>query len=89
MPTRYADPRIKRTLAYRISLEMAALARLLVRPTPFKHVGVFPEQATNWGWLVDLKDSFDVERPRVLNLFGYSGAASIVAVLLLGWAFFL
>ncbi len=56
-------------------------ARFLVRPTPFKHVGVFPEQATNWGWLVDLKDSFDVERPRVLNLFGYSGAASIVASL--------
>ena len=54
-------------------------ARLIVRPTPFKHVGVFPEQAANWAWLTDLKGSFDVERPKLLNLFGYSGAASVVA----------
>ena len=26
-------------------------ARFVVRPTPFKHVGVFPEQASNWGWI--------------------------------------
>lgn len=56
-------------------------ARFLVRPTPFKHVGVFPEQAANWTWLVELKDRFEVERPRLLNLFGYSGAASVVASL--------
>jgi len=56
-------------------------ARFLVRPTPFKHVGVFPEQAANWSWLVELKDRFEMERPRLLNLFGYSGAASVVASL--------
>ena len=56
-------------------------ARFLVRPTPFKHLGVFPEQAANWAWLVDLKAAFGVERPRLLNLFGYSGAASVVAAL--------
>jgi 23S rRNA (cytosine1962-C5)-methyltransferase len=44
-------------------------------------VGVFPEQAANWTWLVDLKDRFEVERPRLLNLFAYSGAASVVASL--------
>ncbi|MCE9592858.1 MAG: class I SAM-dependent methyltransferase [Planctomycetes bacterium] len=54
-------------------------ARCLVRPTPFKHVGVFPEQATNWSWLAARANAFDVERPRLLNLFGYTGTASIVA----------
>ena len=54
-------------------------ARFIVRPTPFKHVGVFPEQAANWEWLKELRGSFGVERPRLLNLFGYSGAASVVA----------
>jgi 23S rRNA (cytosine1962-C5)-methyltransferase len=53
----------------------------MVRPTPFKHVGLFPEQAANWEWLVRLKDAFGMERPRLLNLFGYSGAASVVAAL--------
>lgn len=54
-------------------------ARIIVRPTPFKHVGVFPEQAANWEWLRELKGSFGVERPKLLNLFGYSGVASVVA----------
>ncbi|MEZ6018141.1 MAG: class I SAM-dependent rRNA methyltransferase [Planctomycetota bacterium] len=56
----------------------------LVRPTPFKHVGLFPEQATNWqlvGQAVrELKGALD-EPPRVLNLFGYTGAASVLAAL--------
>jgi 23S rRNA (cytosine1962-C5)-methyltransferase len=56
-------------------------ARLLVRPTPFKHVGVFPEQAANWAWLTELKERFNTESPRLLNLFGYSGAASVIAAL--------
>lgn len=56
---------------------------LIVRPTPFKHVGVFPEQAGNWDWIVErgarLAARSD-EAPRLLNLFGYTGAASIRAV---------
>ena len=50
--------------------------------TSFKHVGVFPEQAPNWDWIFShtkaLKDS-GVEKPRVLNLFAYTGAASLAA----------
>ena len=50
--------------------------------TSFKHVGVFPEQAPNWDWIFRhtkaLKDS-GVEKPRVLNLFAYTGAASLAA----------
>ncbi len=48
-----------------------------VRLTSFKHTGVFPEQAANWEWL---KERIDADRkPAVLNLFGYTGLASIVA----------
>lgn len=52
---------------------------LLVRPTPFKHVGLFPEQAANWDLL--RRSRFVLgEQPRLLNLFGYTGAASLVAL---------
>ena len=49
-----------------------------VAPTNFKHTGLFPEQAANWDWLAELirNSNQDV---RVLNLFGYTGAATISA----------
>jgi len=53
--------------------------RFLVRPTPFKHVGVFPEQAPNWELVAALRDRFERPRPRLLNLFGYTGVASVLA----------
>ncbi|RKY19336.1 MAG: SAM-dependent methyltransferase [Planctomycetota bacterium] len=60
--------------------------RLLLRPTPFKHVGVFPEQASNWLWtaqrIAQLAPTFvarEEPRPRLLNLFAYTGAASVAA----------
>ena len=48
------------------------------RFTAFRHLGVFPEQAANWAWL---KQRLAVARPgfRLLNLFGYTGIASLVA----------
>ena len=49
-----------------------------IRPTNFKHTGLFPEQASNWLWLMEKIRS--AGRPvTVLNLFGYTGAASIAA----------
>lgn len=53
-------------------------ARFLLRPTPFKHVGLFPEQAATWRLLADLRPGFG-PGPRLLNLFGYTGAASVIA----------
>jgi len=53
-------------------------ARFLVRPTPFKHLGVFPEQAPNWRWMQARLASAG-EGARVLNLFGYTGVATLVA----------
>ncbi|MDW6025660.1 class I SAM-dependent rRNA methyltransferase [Mesorhizobium sp. BAC0120] len=50
----------------------------LGRFTSFRHVGVFPEQASHWDHMACLIES--ARRPvRVLNLFGYTGLASLVA----------
>ncbi|MCQ2187793.1 MAG: class I SAM-dependent methyltransferase [Bacteroidales bacterium] len=45
--------------------------------TSFKHVGVFPEQAPNWEWIFNHARA--QERPKVLNLFAYTGGASLAA----------
>ncbi|MER2536635.1 MAG: class I SAM-dependent rRNA methyltransferase [Rhizobiaceae bacterium] len=50
----------------------------LGRFTSFRHVGVFPEQATHWDHMAGLIAA--AKRPvKVLNLFGYTGLASLVA----------
>lgn len=49
-----------------------------ISPTDFKHTGLFPEQAVNWEWSMAKIKSAD--RPiKVLNLFGYTGAATVAA----------
>ncbi|MFI5260623.1 MAG: class I SAM-dependent methyltransferase [Candidatus Paceibacteria bacterium] len=45
--------------------------------TGFKHTGIFPEQAPNWQWTKEQVEK--LEQPKVLNLFGYTGIASVVA----------
>ncbi|OGG35290.1 hypothetical protein A2363_02625 [Candidatus Gottesmanbacteria bacterium RIFOXYB1_FULL_47_11] len=47
-----------------------------LRPTSFKHVGVFPEQATNWTWLEQIIHGDNL---KVLNLFAYTGGATLSA----------
>lgn len=49
--------------------------RFYVRPTNFKHTGLFPEQAVNWDWMSGLIKQRG--GARVLNLFGYTGGATI------------
>ncbi len=51
--------------------------RFLGRFTAFRHLGFFPEQSANWEWL-DRRLRHGRER-RVLNLFGYTGVASLVS----------
>lgn len=47
-----------------------------IKPTSFKHTGLFPEQAVNWKWMMDRIRS--ANRPiRVLNLFAYTGGATV------------
>lgn len=47
-----------------------------VRPTGFKHTGLFPEQAVNWDFMIDKIKNAGREI-RVLNLFAYTGAATV------------
>lgn len=47
--------------------------------TSFKHVGVFPEQAVNWDYISDSIKKMRTPQPKVLNLFAYTGGASVVA----------
>lgn len=53
--------------------------KLLVKPTSFKHMGVFPEQAANWDWTSEKLAAQKSESVKVLNLFAYAGAASLAA----------
>lgn len=48
-----------------------------IHPGKFKHVGLFPEQIPHWEFLAENVKKGD----RVLNLFGYTGAASLTAAL--------
>jgi len=59
--------------------------KMYARMTPFKHTGIFQEQLINWQWTEEIiKNALAKQivgqgnKPRVLNLFGYSGGASIV-----------
>ncbi|HSH67685.1 MAG TPA: class I SAM-dependent methyltransferase [Bacteroidia bacterium] len=47
--------------------------------TSFKHVGIFPEQASNWDFIYQSVKEMKTPQPRVLNLFAYTGGASLVA----------
>ena len=53
--------------------------RFRLKPMGFKHTGLFPEQAVNWDWMAERIRA--ANRPiRVLNLFGYTGAATLACV---------
>ena len=47
-------------------------------PTPFGHLGIFPEQAGNWDWIAERVRRCS-QPPRVLNLFAYTGGSTLAA----------
>jgi 23S rRNA (cytosine1962-C5)-methyltransferase len=47
--------------------------------TSFKHVGIFPEQSDNWNFIFDSLKNITSEPKKVLNLFAYTGGASLAA----------
>ncbi|MDO4543660.1 MAG: class I SAM-dependent methyltransferase [Clostridia bacterium] len=51
----------------------------IVRPTGFKHTGLFPEQATNWDWMRSRIREHGAP-VKVLNLFAYTGGATCAAL---------
>lgn len=52
-----------------------------VHLSPFKHTGVFPEQSSHWAWMINLlneqKKQNPSYQPHILNLFAYTGMASV------------
>lgn len=50
-----------------------------VSPTNFKHTGIFPEQAINWDYIKEKIQNSKNEEIRVLNLFAYTGCATMAA----------
>ena len=70
MPEQWVISYAKEELSFRLRLGLTA----------FKHVGVFPEQAPNWDFIYRETKALNVTNcPKVLNLFAYTGAASIAA----------
>ncbi len=71
--------------------------KFLIKPTSFKHTGLFPEQLSNWQWVGEIlqkaaqkkvlgsaspqPDHFSepLSAPSVLNIFGYTGGATLAA----------
>jgi 23S rRNA (cytosine1962-C5)-methyltransferase len=55
--------------------------RFSLELTNFKHTGIFPEQEPNWIWIKDRVESLKEKtgQPKVLNLFGYTGGATLAA----------
>ncbi len=60
-------PAIDRGLKFRLGL------------TSFKHIGIFPEQAANWDYIHKSTKDLGPSQPQVLNLFAYTGGASLAA----------
>ncbi len=70
----------KKDLPKEWPIEIGGLT-MLIRPTSFKHTGLFPEQAPNWEWLRKTIEAAHAKgkKTSVLNLFGYTGGATIAA----------
>jgi len=78
----------RRPLPERWTIAAGSL-RLELKRTVFGHIGVFPEQAENWEWIAREVDrlrqasgeaeSEEARRPRVLNLFAYTGGSTLAA----------
>ena len=54
-----------------------------IKPMGFKHTGIFPEQAVNWDWMMDMikNEIKNTKREvKVLNLFAYTGGATVACL---------
>ncbi len=71
------DWNLTKSVPDRWQIEFGKL-KLWIRPTSFKHTGLFPEQLPNWDWMREKITGADRE-VNVLNLFGYTGGASLAA----------
>ncbi len=55
--------------------------KFFASPTPFRHLGFFPEQASHWDFIEkEIKKNSKERKIKFLNLFGYTGVASLFAL---------
>lgn len=72
---RSTEWKIKNDMPKRWEVEVQGI-KFWVKPTSFKHTGLFPEQSSNWHWLSGVVKA--KKQPiEVLNLFGYTGGATL------------
>ena len=70
--------RVKDDMAKEWVIEMSGL-KFFIKPTAFKHTGLFPEQEPNWQWIKEQVKT--ANRPiKILNLFGYTGGATLAGL---------
>ncbi|OWR31544.1 SAM-dependent methyltransferase [Saccharibacillus sp. O23] len=68
----------KKQLPERWTISYDDKLKFYIKPTSFKHTGLFPEQAANWSWMMDKIQN--AGRPiQVLNLFAYTGGATVAS----------
>lgn len=71
---------LKKGLPQRWQIEHGDL-KFWIKPTAFKHTGIFPEQSPNWDWtraiITEAKTKEPAREIEVLNLFGYTGGATL------------
>jgi len=68
-------------IEYKVGSKQTTVSSLKFRLalTSFKHVGIFPEQAVNWDYIAESISLLKTTEPKFLNLFAYTGAASLAA----------
>lgn len=54
--------------------------KFVIKPTGFKHTGLFPEQAVNWKWMREVISDSNLKSFKVLNLFAYTGGATVACL---------
>ena len=72
-----AEWKIKQGVPERWQINLAGLS-FWIKPTTFKHLGIFPEQVGNWEWIKNLVGGAK-RQISVINLFGYTGGATLAA----------
>lgn len=85
--TEKAGWKIAHEVPSRWSISFSGL-KFWIRPTSFKHTGLFPEQSQNWKWIQNIITtppaapllSKEGKKIKVLNLFGYTGGATLAAL---------
>jgi 23S rRNA (cytosine1962-C5)-methyltransferase len=72
--------KLEKGVPKRWNIEFAGL-QFVIKPAVFKHTGLFPEQRENWLWLKEIIGAAKQNREKisVLNLFGYTGGATLAA----------